>query len=227
MHVLTRASLAAGAIKIDHTTPSETSPVRVLQIGDGNFLRAFADWMIDIANGAGVCNLAVSMMAARGPGCVPKMRAQDCLYTVVSRDTVERLQTELADRERTLEDLERLRAELAQREEALTATAAEAASSREQVERLAASCEVPFEAFAPLVVSSIDNAFRLGAAAALTGPVARGDLATVEQHLTALDPAERDAYRALAREAARLTGRRDSGLDRLLRDLVQGEQDSP
>jgi predicted short-subunit dehydrogenase-like oxidoreductase (DUF2520 family) len=96
-----------------------------------------------------------------------------------------------------------------------------------QVERLAATCEVPFEAFAPLVVSSIDNVFRLGAAAALTGPVARGDLATVEQHLAALDPAERDAYRALAREAARLTGRRDSGLDRLLRDLVQGEQDSP
>ena len=28
----------------------------VLQIGDGNFLRAFADWMIDIANEAGVLN---------------------------------------------------------------------------------------------------------------------------------------------------------------------------
>ena len=34
-----------------------------------------------------------------------------------------------------------------------------------------------------------------------------------------LDPGERDAYRALAREAARLTGRRDTGLDRLLGDL--------
>ena len=54
-----------------------------------------------------------------------------------------------------------------------------------------------------------------------TGPVARGDLATVEQHLRDLDPAERDAYRALAREAARLTGRRDTGLDRLLDDLGQ------
>ena len=88
-----------------------------------------------------------------------------------------------------------------------------------QVERLAARCGVPYEVFAPLVFSSVQNAFSLGPASALTGPVARGDLATVEQHLRDLDPAERDAYRALAREAARLTGRRDTGLDRLLDDL--------
>ena len=65
-------------------------------------------------------------------------------------------------------------------------------------------CGVPFEAFAPLVLSSVQNAFSLGPSEALTGPVQRGDLATVEQHLRELDPAERDAYRALAREAARL-----------------------
>ena len=90
-----------------------------------------------------------------------------------------------------------------------------------QVERLAATCSVPFEAFAPLVHASVQNAFALGPADALTGPVARGDLATVEQHLRDLDPGERDAYRTLAREAARLTGRRDTGLDRLLGDLRQ------
>jgi predicted short-subunit dehydrogenase-like oxidoreductase (DUF2520 family) len=88
-----------------------------------------------------------------------------------------------------------------------------------QVDRLAASCDVPFEAFGPLVLASVHNAFSLGPAEALTGPIARGDLATVEEHLRELDPAERDAYRALAREAARLTGRRDTGLDRLLDDL--------
>jgi predicted short-subunit dehydrogenase-like oxidoreductase (DUF2520 family) len=91
-----------------------------------------------------------------------------------------------------------------------------------QVERLATDCGVPFEAFAPLVLASVQNAFSIGPADALTGPVARGDLATVEQHLRDLDPAERDAYRALAREAARLTGRRDTGLDRLLDDLKSG-----
>jgi predicted short-subunit dehydrogenase-like oxidoreductase (DUF2520 family) len=90
-----------------------------------------------------------------------------------------------------------------------------------QVERLAASCDVPFEAFGPLVLGSVQNAFQLGPDQALTGPVERGDLSTVERHLRELDPAERDAYRALAREAARLTGRRDTGLDRLLDDLRQ------
>ncbi len=93
-----------------------------------------------------------------------------------------------------------------------------------QVERLAVSCGVPFEAFAPLVLASVQNAFSLGPSRALTGPVQRGDLATVEQHLRELDPAERDAYRALAREAARLTGRRDTGLDRLLDDLKSGSR---
>ena len=46
-----------------------------------------------------------------------------------------------------------------------------------------------------------------------------GDLVTVEQHLATLDPGERDAYRSLAREVARLTGRRDRALDRLLDDV--------
>jgi len=91
-----------------------------------------------------------------------------------------------------------------------------------QVERLAAACHVPFEAFGPLVRASVQNAFALGPAEALTGPIARGDLSTVERHLASLDSSERDAYRVLAREAARLTGRRDTGLDRLLDDLRHG-----
>jgi len=88
-----------------------------------------------------------------------------------------------------------------------------------QVERLAMTCGVPFEAFAPLVRSSVADAFAVGPARALTGPVARGDLATVEQHLATLDPGERDTYRTLAREVARLAGRRDTALDRLLGDM--------
>ena len=72
------------------------------------------------------------------------------------------------------------------------------------------------------MLASVQNVFAIGPADALTGPVARGDLSTVERHLRELDPAERDAYRALAREAARLTGRRDTGLDRLLDDLRHG-----
>jgi predicted short-subunit dehydrogenase-like oxidoreductase (DUF2520 family) len=88
-----------------------------------------------------------------------------------------------------------------------------------QVERLAAACDVPFQAFAPLAIASLENAFAMGPAGALTGPVARGDLRTVERHLAEMPPGERDAYRSLAREAARLAGRRHDALERLLDDL--------
>jgi predicted short-subunit dehydrogenase-like oxidoreductase (DUF2520 family) len=44
----------------------------------------------------------------------------------------------------------------------------------------------------------------MGPAAALTGPVARGDEETLERHLAALDPSERPAYEAMVAEARRL-----------------------
>ena len=74
-----------------------------------------------------------------------------------------------------------------------------------QVERLAAHAGVPLEAFLPLVRGTVENVADLGPAAALTGPVARGDLETVARHLDELPDDERDAYRALVVEARRLT----------------------
>jgi predicted short-subunit dehydrogenase-like oxidoreductase (DUF2520 family) len=85
-----------------------------------------------------------------------------------------------------------------------------------QVERLAADAGVPFDAFLPLVRSTLDNVAELGARAALTGPVARGDADTVAAHLDALPEGERDAYRALARAALRLAGHDDERLAALL-----------
>jgi predicted short-subunit dehydrogenase-like oxidoreductase (DUF2520 family) len=85
-----------------------------------------------------------------------------------------------------------------------------------QVERLAASAGVPFDAFLPLARASLDNAAELGPEAALTGPVARGDLVTVARHLDALPAAERGAYAALAESARRLVRRDDPDLRRLL-----------
>ncbi|HEV2309089.1 MAG TPA: DUF2520 domain-containing protein, partial [Acidimicrobiia bacterium] len=85
-----------------------------------------------------------------------------------------------------------------------------------QVERLATAAGVPFEAFAPLVRASVDHAFEVGPAAALTGPVARGDVATVARHLETLDRDERRAYRALADEARRLAGRDEPALKAVL-----------
>jgi predicted short-subunit dehydrogenase-like oxidoreductase (DUF2520 family) len=85
-----------------------------------------------------------------------------------------------------------------------------------QVERLAATAGVPFDAFLPLMRASLENASEHGPAAALTGPVVRGDLQTVAAHLDALPVDERDAYRALARAALALSGRDDAELTALL-----------
>ena len=52
----------------------------------------------------------------------------------------------------------------------------------------------------PLATESMANVFRLGAAAALSGPIARGDMATVERQLGAVtqwDPATGDLYQSL------------------------------
>jgi predicted short-subunit dehydrogenase-like oxidoreductase (DUF2520 family) len=75
-----------------------------------------------------------------------------------------------------------------------------------QVERLASEAGVPLEAFLPLVRGTVENVSELGPAAALTGPVARGDDDTIARHVDALPPEEREAYRALVREARRLVG---------------------
>jgi predicted short-subunit dehydrogenase-like oxidoreductase (DUF2520 family) len=73
-----------------------------------------------------------------------------------------------------------------------------------QAERVAATAGVPLEAYLDLVRQTVDNVAALGAADALTGPVRRGDEATIARHLAALDPAERPAYEALADAARRL-----------------------
>ena len=76
-----------------------------------------------------------------------------------------------------------------------------------QVERLAGELGLPAEAFIGLARGSLENVAALGATRALTGPVSRGDWATVERHRGALPAEERDLYEALAGAAARLAGR--------------------
>jgi predicted short-subunit dehydrogenase-like oxidoreductase (DUF2520 family) len=73
-----------------------------------------------------------------------------------------------------------------------------------QAERIAATTGVPVEAFVKLANQTLDGLTTTTPAAALTGPVRRGDWATVARHLDALEPAERPGYAALAELAARL-----------------------
>lgn len=68
----------------------------------------------------------------------------------------------------------------------------------------AAGVEEPRAVLGPLVRAALDNALRLGDAA-LTGPVARGDVSTVGTHLRELErisPEIRTTYVALARATA-------------------------
>jgi predicted short-subunit dehydrogenase-like oxidoreductase (DUF2520 family) len=73
-----------------------------------------------------------------------------------------------------------------------------------QVERLARAAGVPLEAYLDLADDTLANVRALGPRAALTGPAARGDEATIRRHLRALPADERKAYRALAEAARRL-----------------------
>jgi predicted short-subunit dehydrogenase-like oxidoreductase (DUF2520 family) len=73
-----------------------------------------------------------------------------------------------------------------------------------QAERVAAGVGAPIEAFLDLARGSLADVAALGPRAALTGPVRRGDTATVARHLDALPPEERAAYEVMAGEAQRL-----------------------
>jgi len=68
------------------------------------------------------------------------------------------------------------------------------------------------EALAPLLVAVAANAGRMELQEALTGPVARGDVKTVEAHLAALaaDPSLEGLYRALGQELLRMGGPADA-----------------
>ncbi len=85
MATLTRTLLAQGKFNADTAAPSAKKPVGILQIGDGNFLRGFADWMVDIANGAGLMNGEVTVAQPLPQGIADLLNAQDGLYTVLLR----------------------------------------------------------------------------------------------------------------------------------------------
>lgn len=60
-------------------------PEKVLQFGEGNFLRAFADWMINKANLNGDYQGSIVLCQPIAPGLADLINAQDGLYTLVMR----------------------------------------------------------------------------------------------------------------------------------------------
>ncbi|MBQ3071182.1 MAG: tagaturonate reductase [Tidjanibacter sp.] len=59
-----------------------TLPIKILQFGEGNFLRAFVDWQIDKANEAGIMNHGVAIVQPIDKGMAGMLEQQDCLYHV-------------------------------------------------------------------------------------------------------------------------------------------------
>lgn len=61
---------------------TEKRPIKILQFGEGNFLRAFVDWILQNLNDAGVICSDVAVVQPRASGHVDKLAVQDGLYTV-------------------------------------------------------------------------------------------------------------------------------------------------
>lgn len=62
---------------------ASTLPVRVLQFGEGNFLRAFVDWIIDVMNEKTSFASGVEIVQPIDKGMAHLINAQDGLYHVV------------------------------------------------------------------------------------------------------------------------------------------------
>ena len=69
-------------------------PVKVLQFGEGNFLRAFVDYMIDIANEKTDFNGGIVLVKPISFGSLDSFHEQDCRYTVMLRGLVDGQPTE-------------------------------------------------------------------------------------------------------------------------------------
>lgn len=63
-------------------TKSVKRPVKILQFGEGNFLRAFVDWILQDLNDKGVINANVAVVQPMPMGRVADLEKQDGLYTL-------------------------------------------------------------------------------------------------------------------------------------------------
>ncbi len=57
-------------------------PIKIMQFGEGNFLRAFVDWIIQRLNDDGAINAGVAVVQPMPFGRVKELKEQDGLYTL-------------------------------------------------------------------------------------------------------------------------------------------------
>lgn len=71
--------------KINELYSVKQRDIKIIQFGEGNFLRAFVDYMVDIANEKGVFNGGIAIVKPISFGGLERFEAQDNLYTVSLR----------------------------------------------------------------------------------------------------------------------------------------------
>ena len=64
---------------------AEKAPERIIQFGEGNFLRAFVDWMVQEMNDKANFNSSVVVVQPIDKGMVDMLNEQDGLYTLVAK----------------------------------------------------------------------------------------------------------------------------------------------
>lgn len=65
--------------------PGPTYPTKIVQFGEGNFLRAFVDWQIDLLNEKTDLNAGITVVRPIDTDFPPLLNTQDGLYTTIIR----------------------------------------------------------------------------------------------------------------------------------------------
>jgi tagaturonate reductase len=81
---LTRNAAGTGAVAISHG-PVEKLPEKIIQFGEGNFLRGFTDWMVDRINSKGLFQGGIVAVQPLKQGLAEVLNEQDGIYTVLLR----------------------------------------------------------------------------------------------------------------------------------------------
>ena len=76
-----------------HDFPGAQYPERIIQFGEGNFLRAFIDWQIDLLNEQTDLNAGVVVVRPIKSDFPPSLSTQDGLYTTIIRGLNEQGET--------------------------------------------------------------------------------------------------------------------------------------
>lgn len=86
MEMLTREYLRSNKLPQGvECGPLEVFPEKILQFGEGNFLRAFVDWMVNRLNREGLFQGSIVAVQPIDQGLAPMINAQDGCYTVLLR----------------------------------------------------------------------------------------------------------------------------------------------